>query len=307
MEYHARGANQVDMFDEISAGKRESNGIELNNDTCATADAGDTMTAAVDYTNYEGDRVVSNTISIVCTEAQSKFVVAATGITQEYSNPILSGEANWGASAQGEDDATGKIEIYAVIKDSTGALMGVDSSSGFNTGMNYTIDGNGDLNINDFGGDADAIGVGGKVVLGTYDPNVDVAAKFEIAVAFADGNGATAGSQAVAKSLYYLVSALDLDYTLTRVRNAAKTSATWTADWGLECSNAIVYFDWVNKNGTKGTLVNGASPVSRRANFEGVATFTLKKRNMTIFVTAYACDAFGDTPDELGPVKARFR
>ena len=124
---------------------------------------------------------------------------------------------------------------------------------------------------------------------------------------FADGNGAADLDQAVVKSLFYLVSALDLDYTLTRVRNAAKTRATWTADWGYDCSNALVFFDWVNKNGTKGTLVNGASPVARRANFDGVATFTLKKRNMTIFVTAYACDSFGDDPDELGPVKARFR
>jgi len=68
-----------------------------------------------------------------------------------------------------------------------------------------------------------------------------------------------------------------------------------------------VYFDWVNKNGTKGTLATGVSPIARRANFDGVATFTLKKRNMTIFVTAYACDDFSDSPDELGPVKARFR
>ena len=274
---------------------------------CVTADAGDTKSAAIRTESYGGDVVTSNTIEIRCTEAQSKFVVAATGITQEYSDPILSGEAVWADSAQGEDDATGDIEIYAVIKDSNGLLMGVDSSTGFNTGMDYEIDGAAALNIDEQGGNAGGIRAGGKVVLGHYNPDLDVAAKFKIEVTFADGNGATASNQAVAKSLYYLVSSLDLDVTLTRVRNASKTRATWTADWGLDCSNAVVYFDWVNKNGTKGTLATGVSPIARRANFDGVATFTLRKRNMTIYVTAYACDDFDDSPEELGPVKARFR
>jgi hypothetical protein len=173
--------------------------------------------------------------------------------------------------------------------------------------MDYLIDGNGDLVINDFGGDASDVGVGGKVVLGNYDPVMEVAAKFPISITFEDGNGGTNGDQAVAAFLYYVVGTLDLDFTLTRVRNASKTSTTWTADWGLDCSNAIVEFDWVNANGTKGTLVNGALPVQRLANIEGVATFTLKRRNMTIYVTSYACDDFGDSPDTLGPVKARFR
>ena len=269
--------------------------------------AGKTKTGAVDYTNYEGDRIISNSVSIVCTEAQSKFVIAATGITQEYANPILTGEAIWDDSAQGEDDDSGEIEIYAVVKDSKGALMGVDSSFGFNTDLNFDINAIDALNPSEYGFDASGVDAGGKVILGSYDPNVENSAKYEIEVVIYDANGATSGNQVVVKSLYYLVSSLDLDYTLTRVRNGAKTSATWTADWGLECSNAVVYFDWVNKNGTKGTLATGVSPIARRANFDGVAKFTLKKRNMTIYVTAYACDDFSDSPDELGPVSARFR
>ena len=305
--YYARGSNSANLFAGFQQGE-DAGQASLDSDVCAAADAGDTKSGAVRAYNYEGDAVTSNSVSIVCTQAQSKFVVAATGISQEHTTTdTLRGEADWDASAQGEDDASGEIEIYAVIKDGTGALMGVDDSTGFNTGMTYTITGNADLNIDAFSGDADAIGVGGKVVLGHYEPTLDVAAKFMIAVAFVDGNGATTLNQAVAKSLYYIVSALDSDYTLTRVRNGAKTSATWTADWGLDCSNAVVYFDWVNKNGTKGTLATGVSPIQRRANIDGVATFTLKKRNMTIYVTAYACDDFSDSPDELGPVKARFR
>jgi hypothetical protein len=303
--YVARGANPDDIFAGFEIGQDSE--ATLAADVCLDADAGDTKTAAIRTNNYDGDQITSNTISITCTEAQTEFVVASTGITQEYANPTLTGEAVWADSAQGEDDVTGDIEIYAVIKDSNGLLMGVDDSSGFYAGMDYEIDGNSDLYIDDQVGNAGGIRAGGKVVLGHYNPAVETAAKFEIEVTFADGNGATALNQAVAKSLYYLVSSLDLDVTLTRVRNASKTSATWTADWGLDCSNAVVYFDWVNKNGTKGTLATGVSPIARRANFDGVATFTLKKRNMTIYVTAYACDDFSDSPDELGPVKARFR
>ena len=109
-------------------------------------------------------------------------------------------------------------------------------------------------------------------------------------------------------TLIYWVKAIDSDYTLTfKWLNAAKTKGRWTADWGLECSNSLVYFDWTNRNGTKGTLVNGASPLVRRADFDGVAKLTLSKRNMRIFVTAYACDDFTDTPDELTDVMHRFR
>ena len=44
------------------------------------------------------------------------------------------------------------------------------------------------------------------------------------------------------------------------MRNAAKTVATWTADYGVACSNARITFDWENADGTKfGT-------VTRRAN-----------------------------------------
>jgi hypothetical protein len=125
LEYHARGANSVDLFNTISAGKRGSQGIELYEEVCDTDDAGDTFNSAVTLINTEGDRVTSNSVSIVCTQAQSKFVVAATGFSQEYTTTsTLTGEADWDESAQGEDDVSGEIEIYAVIKDGTGALMG---------------------------------------------------------------------------------------------------------------------------------------------------------------------------------------
>jgi hypothetical protein len=85
---------------------------------------------------------------------------------------------------------------------------------------------------------------------------------------------------------------------LSRVRNAAKTVATWTADYGVACSNARIEFNWENADGTKfGT-------VERRANIDGVAKFALARRNQTIFVYAAGCDNYGAETDF---VKARFR
>lgn len=298
LHYYARGASSEDFFGDFETGEDSEASLAANACAADGSDAGETFTAAAAKDNYEGDKIISNTISIVCTEAQTEYVVAATGITQEYSNPILSGEATWIESAQGVADATGAIEISAVVKDSTGALMGVDDSTGFDGAMAFTFDGNGDLNLDDFSV-ASTVSAGGKVVLGDYVPTVDAAAKYLITVDFVDGNGAVAEDQAVSKKLYYLVSMIDSDYTLTRVRNAAKTVATWTADYGLDCSNALVSFDWISGNGLKyGT-------VDRRANFDGVAKFKLARRNMTIYVTAIACTGSG-LPD-LGPVKARFR
>lgn len=85
---------------------------------------------------------------------------------------------------------------------------------------------------------------------------------------------------------------------MTRVRNAAKTVAVWTADYGVACSNARITFDWENADGTKfGT-------VERRANIDGVAKFALARRNTTIYVYASGCDNYGAETDY---VKARFR
>ena len=307
LEYHARGTSGAE--DIITTGSYTDNfgNIELEVNACVDADAGDTKSTAVKLTsNQEGDRVTSNSVSIICTGDADEYVVSS--VSQEYSSPVLIGAANWGASAQGKADATGQIDIYAVLKDQDGALMGVDGSTGFaDFDGDYSVESSEDDLFTNDTDDLAGVGVGGKYIIGGYDPVVDRAAKFKIVVTidYPDNTDEDAGELVV--NLYYQVNSIAGDYTLTRVRNAAKTSATWTADWGVDCSNAVVYFDWVNKNGTKGTLVNGASPVARRANFDGVATFTLKKRNMTIFVTAFACDDFSDSPDELGPVKARFR
>jgi hypothetical protein len=241
-----------------------------------------------------GDVVRSNAVSLKCTEANTESVV--TDYTMEYaaSNNILTGEATWDASTQGKADKTlcevnsydGEydqgvngyqgVSIYAIVKDTEGNLMGIDDSTAFSFGGGdpdiYAE--NNDLAVDDYSG---ALTAGGKVLIGCINPDMSAAAKYKLTVTTEDPDTSESDEDDLVESFYYVVSSIDSDYSLTRVRNAAKTSATWTADFGLECSNAIVYFDWENADGTKGTF--SGSQLRRRANFDGVATLTLNKRS----------------------------
>ena len=312
----------VDFFDGADPLHHEER-TGLMADVCDLHDVGDSLSAKAQVTNLMGDVVRSNAVSLKCTEANIESVV--TDYTMEYaaSNNILTGEATWDASTQGKADKTlcevnsydgasdqaligyQGVSIYAIVKDTEGNLMGIDDSTAFSFGGgNPDIAAtNGDLHVDDFDG---ALTAGGKVLIGCINPDMSAAAKYKLTVTTVNPDTSESDEDDLVESFYYVVSSIDSDYSLTRVRNAAKTSATWTADFGLECSNAIVYFDWENADGTKGTF--SGSQLRRRANFDGVATLTLNKRNMVVFVTAYACDDFSDPADlELGPLKARFK
>lgn len=313
----------IDWFGDYAHYYHESR-AELEANVCDAGDIGESYVAKAEFTNLDGERIRSNGVTITCSDDIDKFEV--TDMKMEYtSSNTLSGEADWAGSDQGGDDTPtcdwsgygtevdyaadvlaeniySGIEIHAVVKDTSGNAMGIDASSGL--GFTVTAEGNEDLNW-----DAGVSGfiANGVIRVGCYVPDMARSAKFSLAVTVEDPDAST-GTEADLVETFYYVASLELPYTLTRVRNAAKTSATWTVDWGLSCSNAVVYFDWINKAGTKGTLANGTSPIARTANLDGVATFTLKRRNMTVYVTAYACDDFEDEDlDELGPVKARFR
>jgi hypothetical protein len=313
----------IDWFGDYAFYYHESR-AELEANVCDAGDIGESYVAKAEFTNLDGERIRSNGVTIKCSDDIDKFEV--TDMKMEYtSSNTLSGEADWAGSDQGGDDTPScdysgygsegdygdavlagdiysGIEIHAVVKDTDGNTMGIDASSGL--GFVVTMDGNPDLNL-----DAGVSGfiANGVVRIGCYVPDMARSAKFALEVTVADPDSSTALEDDLVETFFYVAS-IELDYTLTRVRNGAKTSATWTADWGLSCSNAVVYFDWINKAGTKGTLANGTSPIARTANLDGVATFTLKRRNMTVYVTAYACDDFEDEDlDELGPVKARYR
>ena len=252
------------------------------------ADAGKSYALAVEMQNWDGDVITSNAVTASCTGADSKAVLS--NIVAE----TATGEADWAASTAGKADSDGVIAIYATVKDSAGRLMGLDNTIGFDITLSADFDT--DLDLTEV---ESQVGPGGKIMLGYIVPDMTALAKYSYEVTIADSNFGTALDQELVTTLYYTAaSGIELDYSLSRVRNAAKTVATWTADYGVACSNARIEFNWENADGTKfGT-------VERRANVNGVAKFALARRNQTIYVYAAGCDNYGAESDF---VKARFR
>ena len=252
------------------------------------ADAGKSYALAVEMQNWDGDVITSNAVTASCTGADSKAVLS--NIVAE----TATGEADWAASTAGKADSDGVIAIYATVKDSAGRLMGLDNTIGFDITLSADFDT--DLDLTEV---ESQVGPGGKIMLGYIVPDMTALAKYSYEVTIADSNFGTALDQELVTTLYYTaVSGIELDYSLSRVRNAAKTVATWTADYGVACSNARIEFNWENADGSKfGT-------VERRANINGVAKFSMARRNQTIFVSAGGCFNFSEDTDF---VKARFR
>ena len=258
-------------------------------DDAGDGDAGHSYPLAIEMENWDGDIITSNSVTISCTGPTSDAVLS--NIVAE----TATGEADWAASDAGDADSDGVIGIYGSVKDAAGRAMGLDNTIGFD--IDVDADFSGDLGLTEL---ASQVGPGGKMMLGYIVPDMSALAKYAYDVTIADFNlGNTDATEELAKTLYYTaVSGIELDYSLTRVRNAAKTVATWTADYGVACSNARITFDWENGDGTKfGT-------VERRANIDGVAKFSLARRNTTIYVYASGCDNYGAETDM---VKARFR
>jgi hypothetical protein len=320
-EEHADGTDQ----DSYIAGGVNATGVTLNENTCIEdaldSDRGKVFNLGVEIDNWDGDLIQSNTIAVTCTGPSDEAILS--NITASD----VSGEADWGKSAEGKADADGVIAVTAVVKDQAGQLMGKDSTSGFDPGT-YDVAGDAAalttaLQIDDVEGlriwslgsfvdgyYSHVVGVDGKVILATLRPDMDYLATFRYTVTIDDanqGNSALVDDELKTELFYTAGSGIVNKYALTRTRNAARTVATWKADFGIACSNQFVYFDWENADGTKGNLANGGVSLRRRANANGVATFALAKRNMTVFVTGYSCENLNSGNEELGPVKARFR
>jgi hypothetical protein len=294
----------IEFFDEILTDGVVDNNATLPSDVCLEGDAGETYGAYVEIDAADGDLIESNTFNLTCTGSADDYEVVGIQHETGYAN-VLAGEADWADSDAAEDDGgvvAGEIEVWAKLVDADGRVLGVDGSSGFSfDSIDYDYNDD-QLNFDEY---TSQILGGGYVLIGDYVPNIDVAKKYEIEVTIEQSDS---DLDDFVGSVYYIVRAIDSDYTLTfKWVNAAKTKGRWTVDWGMDCSNSLVFFDWTNRNGTKGTMVNGASPLVRRADFDGVAKLTLAKRNMRIFVTAYACDDFEDSPDELTDFVRRFR
>ena len=271
------GANLASGLNNDSWTKYDLNGGVCLEETAAgenDGDAGKSYAVALTIENDDADDVTSNTVSFTCTGPEadaklSKFEVEATSGDLEYS-----------------DDVDDVISVYGYFVDQAGRPLGagadIDLDDDFVLDISANATFEGDLNIVlEAGVTMDGTN---KIEIATLAPNMEYVAKFPytISVDSSDLQSATA----VAKSLATFYTATNADaevYTLTRVRNAAKTRATITVNFGAECSNQMVDFDVELANGDVKFL-------ERRANIDGRAVLTIERRNTKIYVKAFCND-----------------
>jgi hypothetical protein len=257
------------------------NQVDLNANTCVSetaagendADAGKSYSLAAEIDNDDSDVITSNSFTITCTGPEadaklSKFEVEATSGDLDYT-----------------DDVDDVISVYGYFTDQAGRPLGagatVDLDDDFVLDISASATFEGDLNITLYTS-ADMDGTN-KVEIAYLEPDMSYVAKFPytISVEYADPSVSEAS-----KSLATFYTAVNPDaivYTLSVVRNAAKTRATITVDFGAECSNQMVDFDVELANGDVKFL-------ERRANIDGVAKLTMERRNTKIYVTAFCND-----------------
>ena len=233
-------------------------------------DAGKSYSLAVEIDNDDNDAVVSNSFSITCTgpagDAKlSKFEVEATSGDLVYT-----------------DDNDEYLSIYGYFVDQAGRPLGAGADLDLDDVFGLDFSGNSNLNV-DLETDVTTDGTN-KIEIGHLHPDMAYVAKYPYTISM--DNSDLGSATAVSKSLATFYTATNADavmYTLTRVRNAAKTRATITVNFGAECSNQMVDFDVELANGDVKFL-------ERRANIDGVATLTIERRNTKIYVKAFCND-----------------
>jgi hypothetical protein len=255
---------------------------DLNSSTCVEetasgendGDAGKSYAVAISIENEDEDDITSNTVSFTCTGPEddaklSKFEVEATSGDLEYS-----------------DDVDDVISVYGYFVDQAGRPLGAGAAIDLDDDFVLDISANatfeGDLNILlETGVTTDGTT---KIEIATLAPNMDYVAKFPYTISVESSDLQSATDVAKSLATFYTATNADAEvYTLTRVRNAAKTRATITVNFGAECSNQMVDFDVELANGDVKFL-------ERRANIDGRAVLTIERRNTKIYVKAFCND-----------------
>ena len=277
---------------------------DLDDDTCLApsgpleedGDAGASYTVKFADAAEDAD-VVSNGITITCTLNSDGARV--TAVTPEATSGARTyNEPSNGDTYRESDDLLG---LFATVVDADGKPLGagadyVDFGWELTSGselLDYTT-GFADMEGDEYYGSR--LVREGKFMLGTLSPVVTRDGQFTYVITANDSDFAVtaAGDDAVVKSftLKYTVGQSD-DYVLSRVRNAAKTVATFTADMGEDAAYDTITF-WVE-------YPNGRTVgYDRLSNGAGVAKLVLAKRNMKVTVYAQFL-GFSNT------VAARFR
>ena len=272
----ALGAN----IDTIGTGTSEI-GYELESGACTEesgageddGDAGSSYALKFEHTTAGGDDVVSNAVTITCTLNSDGARV--TAVTPE----ATSGSDSYADAAANGD---GKLELVATVVDANGTPLGDGAAilSSNDTGMNFgwEFDGDADLNYDRIlGQDATS----GLLLFADMDPGTNRFGRFSYTLTATDSDLSTDAGEEVEKEFaktYTAINSAD-PATITKVRNAAKTSAVFTADMGEDAAFELVYFTIEKANGN-------VVEYARRANAIGVAKLTLSRRNTTIYVYA---------------------
>lgn len=245
----------------------------LQSGVCATADAGKTYALAVEAVNDDGDDVTSNTVSITCTGDEAKVTdlsVEATGGARKYNETGIY-----------QND---ELSILATIVDQANRPMGV----GVTVNFDVSIDGDSSLNETAFddidfnGATYNGAPLGNKVRVGYLEPDVSLKAVYPYSVTLANSDLGADDEVVYSEDFTYTVDAsvVEKTYTISVVKNAAKTRATMTVNFGASCSRQMVDFDVELANGDVKYL-------TRRADINGVAKLTMERRNTKIYVTAF--------------------
>ena len=270
------GAVTATGVDNYSYNQHDLNSLACVSETASgegDGDAGKSYSLQVEVENDDSDLVTSSALTITCTGPEadaklSKFEVEATSGDLDYT-----------------DDVDDLISVYGYFTDQAGRPLGagatVDLDDDFVLDISASATFESDLNITLYTS-ADMDGTN-KTEIAYLEPDMSYVAKFPytISVEYADPSVSEAS-----KSLATFYTAVNPDaivYTLSVVRNAAKTRATITVNFGAECSNQMVDFDVELANGDVKFL-------ERRANIDGVAKLTMERRNTKIYVTAFCND-----------------
>jgi hypothetical protein len=256
-------------------------GYELEADVCLSESGdgegdGDAASSyALKFEDASGD-VVSNAVTITCTlNSDGARVTAVTPeATTNAGSPNGFGGITYNETAAGSDDI---LDLVATVVDENGTPLGDGADD---VDFDWDFEGDADLNWDDYGLVPAA---GGEIVLGDIEPDTTRFGRFTYTVTALDSDLAitAAGDDAVEKAFAKTFTAVNSASaaSISKVRNAAKTTAIFTADMGEDAAFDVVSFTVELKNGT-------VVVYDRRANANGVAKLTLSKRTTTIYVYA---------------------
>jgi len=253
-------------------------GYDLDSYTCMS-DSGEedgdaTHSYALKFEDYDTGDIVSNAVTILCTlNSEGARITAVTPeVTSATGSPNVDGGYTYDETASGSDDY---LMLVGTVVDANGTPLGDGAAD---VDFDWEITGDSDLNFDDYNYE---YAVGGEIELGDLTPDTTRFGRFTYTLTANDSDLAItyAGDDAVAKSFTKTFTALNgsTAAVITKVRNAAKTTAVFTADMGEDAAFDVVSFTVELKNGT-------VVVYDRRANANGVAKLTLSKRNTTIFV-----------------------